>query len=123
MMHMRMGPGLPFVLSTQVSVLLTGCRQALVLGSTQVLAAPLQVLATPVHELSVLATHASCGRLQVLVVPVHVWLAKTQVCAEGHILYVLLHTVLAGRPEQMPALCNGQSVSTAQLSLVTLHFL
>jgi hypothetical protein len=70
---MRMGPGLPFVPSTQVSVRLAGWRQVLALGSTQVFVALPHVFETAVHALSVLATQVSWGRLHVLVaLPVQV---------------------------------------------------
>jgi hypothetical protein len=44
-----------------------------------------------------------------------------QVCPEGHFFHELLHE--APETEQTPELCGGQSVSTAQASLVALHFL
>jgi hypothetical protein len=80
MRHIRMGPGVPLLLGTQVSVLLTGRRQGLAGGITQVFTGVLQVFVTAVQVLSVLFTQASCGRLQMFAVPLQVCAVRTQLC-------------------------------------------
>jgi hypothetical protein len=82
---MRMGPGVPLLLGTQVSVLLTGCTHVFAGGIVQVFVGVLHVFATATQVLSVLFTQVSCARLQMLALPLQVWAAKTQVCGLEHL--------------------------------------
>jgi hypothetical protein len=56
---MRMGPGVPLVLGTHTSVLLTGGMHVFAGGITQVFAGVVQVFVVAVQVLSVLLTHVS----------------------------------------------------------------
>lgn len=59
--HIRMGPGVPVLLGTQMSVSLRGRMQLLGVGMVHVLVGALQVLLVAMQVLSVLRTQLSCG--------------------------------------------------------------
>jgi hypothetical protein len=73
-LHIRIGPGVPCVLGTQVSVELTGNWQLFAGGRLQILVGMLQVLLVAVHLLSVCMLQTPGGRLHTLGVPTH-WLS------------------------------------------------